>query len=55
MVFLNRGSRFDAVPLPMEAQRAPVFSVHVGDLDGDGLQDLLCSQNFFGTASDLTR
>jgi hypothetical protein len=55
MVFLNRGSRFDALPLPMEAQRAPVFSVHVGDLDGDGLQDLLCSQNFFGTASDLTR
>ena len=55
MVFLNRGSRFDAMPLPMEAQRAPVFSVHVGDLDGDGLQDLLCSQNFFGTASDLTR
>lgn len=55
MVFLNRGSRFDALPLPMEAQRAPVFSVHVGDLDGDGMQDLLCSQNFFGTASDLTR
>ena len=55
MVFLNRGSRFDALPLPMEAQKAPVFSVHVGDLDGDGLQDLLCSQNFFGTASDLTR
>jgi hypothetical protein len=55
MVFLNRGSRFEAVVLPDEAQRAPIFSVNVGDLDGDGRQDLLCSQNFFGTASDLTR
>lgn len=55
MVFLNRGSRFEPVALPAEAQRAPVFSVAVGDLDGDGRQDLLCSQNFFGTASDLTR
>ena len=55
MVFLNRGSRFEALPLPVEAQRAPVFSVAVGDLDGDGVQDLLASQNFFGTASDLTR
>jgi hypothetical protein len=55
MVFLNRGSRFEAVPLPPEAQWAPVFSVNAGDLDGDGFQDLLCSQNFFGTASDLTR
>ena len=55
MVFLNRGGRFEAVALPQDAQRAPVFSVAVGDLDGDGRQDLLCSQNFFGTASDLTR
>src|SRR4030095_853208 len=31
------------------------FSVNVGDLDGDGNEDLFLSQNFFGTASDLTR
>src|SRR5262245_56099830 len=29
-VFLNRGSHFDWVPLPREAQLAPVFSVNVG-------------------------
>ncbi len=54
-VLLNRGGKFVALPLPPEAQRAPVFSVNVGDLDGDGIHDLFCSQNFFGTASDITR
>jgi hypothetical protein len=55
MVFLNRGTRFEAVPLPREAQLAPVFSLNVGDVDGDGIEDLFCSQNFFGTASDISR
>ena len=54
-VFLNRGSRFEAVPLPREAQLAPVFAVNVGDVDGDGIEDLFLSQNFFGSASDLSR
>ena len=54
-IFLNRGSHFDWVPLPREAQLAPVFSINVGDFDGDGNEDLFLSQNFFGTASDLTR
>ena len=34
---------------------APVFSVNVGDFDGDGIEDLFLSQNFFGTPSDLSR
>jgi hypothetical protein len=55
MILLNRGGKFVALPLPREAQRAPMFSVSVGDLDGDGIHDLFCSQNFFGTASDITR
>jgi hypothetical protein len=54
-VFLNRGSHFDWVPLANEAQRAPVFSVNVGDFDGDGTEDLFLSQNFSGTPSDLSR
>jgi hypothetical protein len=54
-VFLNRGSRFEAVPLPREAQLAPVFGINVGDFDGDGIEDLFLSQNFFGSASDLSR
>jgi hypothetical protein len=54
-VFLNRGSRFEWMPLPREAQLAPVFSINAGDFDGDGIEDLFLSQNFFGTASDLSR
>jgi hypothetical protein len=55
MVFLNRSTRFEAVPLPREAQLAPAFSMNVGDVDGDGIEDLFVSQNFFGTASDISR
>ena len=54
-VFLNRGGRFEAVALPAVAQLAPMFSVNVGDVDGDGTEDLFCSQNFFGTATDMAR
>lgn len=54
-VFLNRGTNFLAVPLPDEAQRAPVFAVNTGDFDGDGREDLFVSQNFFGSGFDLTR
>jgi hypothetical protein len=54
-ILLNRGSRFDWMPLPREAQLAPVFSMNVGDFDGDGVEDLFLSQNFFGTVSDLAR
>ncbi|MDB6041034.1 MAG: ASPIC/UnbV domain protein, partial [Verrucomicrobiales bacterium] len=54
-VFLNRGSHFEGIPLPREAQLAPVFSMNVGDMDGDGIEDLFLSQNFFGSASDINR
>jgi hypothetical protein len=55
MVFLNRGDRFEARPLPVEAQVSPVFGIAVGDLDGDGHLDLLLSQNFFGVSADAAR
>jgi hypothetical protein len=41
--------------LPREAQLTPVFAINVGDFDGDGIEDLFVSQNFFGTASELSR
>ncbi|HTE65838.1 MAG TPA: FG-GAP-like repeat-containing protein, partial [Candidatus Binatia bacterium] len=49
MVFLNRGDRFEARPLPVEAQLAPAFYAGVADFDGDGQEDVFLSQNFFAT------
>lgn len=47
IVLLNRGGRFDARPLPVEAQFAPAFAALVFDADGDGREDVFLSQNFF--------
>ncbi|HYC49846.1 MAG TPA: FG-GAP-like repeat-containing protein [Gemmatimonadaceae bacterium] len=55
MVFFNRGARFDAVPLPHEAQLAPAFYAGVADFDGDGAEDIFLSQNFYPTAVGLPR
>jgi hypothetical protein len=54
-VFINRGSHFERIPLPREAQLSPIFSLNVGDFDNDSVEDLFASQNFFGAASDLSR
>ena len=55
MIFFNRPGRFAAVELPYEAQWAPVFSVNVGDFDGNGTDDIFLSQNFFDTQMEVPR
>ncbi|MEW6155793.1 MAG: VCBS repeat-containing protein [Verrucomicrobiota bacterium] len=55
MIFLNRGSRFEAIPLPAEAQFAPAFGIAVGDFDSDGFEDLFLSQNLFAVSPDAWR
>jgi hypothetical protein len=54
-VFRKRGDRFEATPLPPEAQFAPVWTVCAADADGDGHEDLFLSQNFFAVNADGTR
>ena len=54
-VFLNRGNHFEAKPLPIEAQFAPVFGLCVADFDGDGHEDVFLAQNFFGVNSETSR
>ena len=55
MVFLNRGGRLDARPLPAEAQWSPVFGLSVGDFDGDGHEDLFLAQNYSGNDLETPR
>jgi len=54
-VFLNRAGRFEARPLPVEAQFSPAFGISVGDMDGDGSEDVFLSQNFFAVDGDTSR
>ncbi len=55
VLFLNRGQRFEPVPLPVEAQLAPAFHIGVADVDGDGHEDLFLAQNFSPTAPETER
>jgi len=49
MVALNEGGRFRLVPLPAEAQFAPLYAALAGDFDGDRRADVLAGGNFLGT------
>jgi enediyne biosynthesis protein E4 len=46
-VFINRGDRFEAQPMPEEAQWAPSCGLVAGDFNGDGNEDLVLAQNDF--------
>ena len=54
-VFLNRGERFEATQLPVEAQFAPGFGLVVADFDGDRHEDLFLAQNYFATQPETPR
>lgn len=53
--FLNRGDHFEAIEFPYEAQITPGFGIGVADFDGDGIEDVVLGQNFFGWEPLLAR
>jgi len=54
-LFVNRGGRFEPVPLPTEAQLAPSFYAGVADYNGDGFEDLFLTQNFYPVEPEMPR
>jgi hypothetical protein len=49
----NGNGTFTLVPLPTEAQIAPVYGVLASDVDGDGKPDLLLAGNFDGVKPEI--
>ncbi len=51
----NADGSFTLVPLPREAQMAPVYGILAGDVDGNGTADLLLAGNFDGVKPEIGR
>jgi len=49
----NGDGSFTMVPLPAEAQIAPIYGLLAADLDGDGKADLLMAGNFDGVQPEI--
>jgi hypothetical protein len=49
----NGDGTFTVVPLPLEAQIAPVYGILAGDFEGNGRTDLLMAGNFDGVKPEL--
>jgi enediyne biosynthesis protein E4 len=49
----NGDGTFTLVPLPLEAQIAPVYGILAGDFEGNGKTDLLMAGNFDGVKPEL--
>lgn len=54
-LFLNRGGHFERIALPVETQLSTAFGVSIGDLDGDGNEDIFLSENFFAMQIETPR
>ena len=55
LVRANADGSYSLIPLPAEAQVAPVYGILADDVDGDGKQDLLLAGNFYGFKPEIGR
>jgi len=55
MVFLNNDGNFEAIPLPTEAQLAPVYAIEALDINKDGNLDLLLGGNLYNVKPEVGR
>ena len=56
LCFRNNGDgTFSPLPLPPEAQFAPIHGMTTEDFNGDGVLDLLLNQNFYGPDGTVIR
>lgn len=54
MIYLNDGKgKFTAMPLPVQAQFAPVYGISVQDYDADGKMDILLGGNFYESKPEI--
>lgn len=51
----NANGSFTLVPLPLEAQVAPVYGILAEDVDGNGTPDLMLAGNFDGVKPEIGR
>jgi hypothetical protein len=52
----NKGDgQFALIPLPIEAQFAPIYGMHIGDFDNDQFLDILTVGNFYGPNVEIGR
>ena len=51
----NGDGTFTLVPLPLEAQIAPIYGIVATDIEGNGKQDLLMAGNFDGVKPEIGR
>jgi hypothetical protein len=54
-ILRNDGGRFTFIPLPRQAQLAPVFGCAILDADADGNMDLLLAENFWSPQLETGR